>query len=179
MGILSIAALVVALASGDVFEQHETSSTAGSAATESVVDKGPPPAPPEAPKSQEEKAIEAQALSFNESMQRMQKELIDAAPETDFDALVAPYRLEAAALGDRMENFLRDHATASADEQARLEEQEQNAKAVQWVRGIPDLIALHVRKGLDKARAERTAPHGMEDGNVAPPAEASPEATGA
>ena len=164
MKLLTFSALALLLIAGGASGQEATSSSLGSSA--SSVSGGADIATPAALKSEEEKAIESQALAFNESMQRMQKELIDADLQSDFDAIVAPYRLEAASLADRMDSFLREKSAQVTDEMTRLAEEEQNANALKWVRGLPDLVALHVRTGLEKARVETKVV--QDDPGVAP-----------
>lgn len=115
----------------------------------------PSPAPSEAPphaapleKSPEERAIEAKAAALRDALVRMQDELVAAWPDGDKEAIIAPYRVQAADLAASAETFLNARAEAAADAETAQALRDEATNNGAKIRAMPDLIARTVLQAL-------------------------------
>ena len=114
----------------------------------------PSPAPSEAPhaapleKSPEERAIEAKAAALRDALVRMQDELVAAWPDGDKEAIIAPYRAQAADLAASAETFLNARAEATADAETAQALRDEAVNNGAKIRAMPDLIARTVLQAL-------------------------------
>lgn len=122
-------------------------------------------------KSEEEKAIEAQAVALTDSLKVMQDEIVAAWPDGNFEAILQPRRDLARTLGDRMEAFMKARTASMSPGPERDKDELEAERSAAQVRALPDMVHSVVIKGLrardaeasrnadgDESTLEKTAP---------------------